>query len=166
MRAILRALFLLVISSQVWAFGLADLTDKDASGGLKEALAQGAAKAVGQLGADGGFMNNPKVKIGLPESLSKQVYASYLAGFFRSVRFGASEAHGRANLISFNYLREKGGVLFDPATHLFRVDFDKIAGAVKELAADLLEGAQSSARLSVQELLDLIRQPLSPAIPA
>ena len=70
MRAILRALFLLVISSQVWAFGLADLTDKDASGGLKEALAQGAAKAVGQLGADGGFMNNPKVKIGLPESLA------------------------------------------------------------------------------------------------
>lgn len=70
MRVILRALFLLVICSQAWAFGLADLSDKDASGGLKEALAQGAAKAVGQLGADGGFMNNPKVKIGLPESLA------------------------------------------------------------------------------------------------
>lgn len=70
MRAILRALFLLVISSQVWAFGLADLTDKDASGGLREALVQGASKAVGQLGTDGGFLNNPKVKIGLPESLA------------------------------------------------------------------------------------------------
>ena len=70
MRAILRVLFLLVISSQAWAFGLADLTDKDASGGLKEALAQGAAKAVGRLGADVGFMNNPKVKIGLPDSLA------------------------------------------------------------------------------------------------
>ena len=70
MRAILRALLLLVISCQAWALGLADLTDKDASGGLREALVQGASKAVGQLGTDGGFLNNPKVKIGLPASLA------------------------------------------------------------------------------------------------
>jgi len=69
-RAILRALLLLVICSQAWALGLAELTDKDASGGLKEALVQGASRAVGQLGSDGGFMNNPKVKIGLPDSLA------------------------------------------------------------------------------------------------
>jgi hypothetical protein len=69
-RAILRALLLLVISCQAWAVGLADLTDKDASGGLREALVQGASKAVGQLGTDGGFLNNPKVKIGLPDSLA------------------------------------------------------------------------------------------------
>jgi hypothetical protein len=50
--------------------GLADLTDQDASGGLREALVQGASKAVGQLGTDGGFLNNPKVKIGLPDSLA------------------------------------------------------------------------------------------------
>ena len=70
MRAILRALLLLVISCQAWALGLADLTDKDASGGLREALVQGASKAVGQLGTDGGFLNNPKVKIGLPATLA------------------------------------------------------------------------------------------------
>ncbi|MBS0355656.1 MAG: DUF4197 domain-containing protein [Proteobacteria bacterium] len=70
MRAILRALLLLVICSQAWALGLSDLTDKDASGGLKDALVQGAGKAVGQLGADGGFLNNPKVKIGLPDSIA------------------------------------------------------------------------------------------------
>ncbi len=70
MHGILRALLLLVICGQAWALGLADLTDKDASGGLREALAQGAEKAVGQLGADGGFLNNPKVKIGLPSSLA------------------------------------------------------------------------------------------------
>jgi len=69
-RAILRALLLLVICSQAWALGLSDLTDKDASGGLKDALVQGAGKAVGQLGADGGFLNNPKVKIGLPDSIA------------------------------------------------------------------------------------------------
>ena len=70
MRAILRALVLLVICSQAWALGLADLTDKDASGGLKEALVQGASRAVGQLGTAGGFMHNTKVKIGLPDSLA------------------------------------------------------------------------------------------------
>ncbi|MDD3352431.1 DUF4197 domain-containing protein [Zoogloea sp.] len=70
MRGILKALLLLVICGQAWALGLADLTDKDASGGLREALSQGASKAVGQLGAEGGFLNNPKVKIGLPDSLA------------------------------------------------------------------------------------------------
>lgn len=75
----------------------------------------------------------------LPKSLAKQVYASYLAGFFRSVRFGASGAHGLANLLAFNYLREKGGIAFDVGTRKYRVDFDKMPGAVRQLAAVLLE---------------------------
>ncbi|HKI80742.1 MAG TPA: hypothetical protein VKA04_03770, partial [Pseudodesulfovibrio sp.] len=87
-----------------------------------------------------GLYNSPLLiaKGALPGSLSKQVYASYLAGFFRSVRFGASEAHGRANLISFNYLMEKKGIALDPKTHKYRVNYDKIAAAVKALASDLL----------------------------
>lgn len=75
----------------------------------------------------------------LPAGLTKQIYASYLAGFFRSVRFGASEAHGRANMISFNYLLEKGGIVFLKETGKYRVDFGKVRGAVKALASDLLE---------------------------
>jgi hypothetical protein len=61
---------LFVICCQAWALSLADLSDKDATGGMKDALAQGANKAISQLGADGGFLNNPKVKIGLPASLA------------------------------------------------------------------------------------------------
>lgn len=53
------------------ALSLDDLTKKDATGGLKEALTQGATKAVASLGADGGFLNNPKVKIPLPPSVQK-----------------------------------------------------------------------------------------------
>jgi len=75
----------------------------------------------------------------LSARLEKQAYASYLAGFFRSVRFGASEAHGRANMISFNYLLEKGGIVFLKDTGKYRVDFAKVRGAVKALATDLLE---------------------------
>jgi len=53
------------------ALSLADISGQDASGGLKEALAQGAGKAVGLLGQSDGFLKNPKVKIPLPESLQK-----------------------------------------------------------------------------------------------
>lgn len=53
------------------ALSLDDLTKKDATGGLKEALTQGATKAVANLGSDGGFLNNPKVKIPLPPGVQK-----------------------------------------------------------------------------------------------
>jgi hypothetical protein len=51
--------------------GLAELSNADAVGGLKEALLQGAEKAVGTLGATNGFLGNDKVKIPLPKSLKK-----------------------------------------------------------------------------------------------
>lgn len=74
----------------------------------------------------------------LPKDLADRVYASYLAGFFRAIRFGAGEAHGRANLISFNYLTEKGAIRYDSKTGHFRLDFGKVRGAVKDLVHDLL----------------------------
>ena len=65
------ALLLLMLPLQVWALSLSDITDADASGGLKEALTQGASTAVAKLGRSGGFLNNPKVRIPLPEKLQK-----------------------------------------------------------------------------------------------
>lgn len=53
------------------ALSLADISGKDASGGLKEALEQGAGKAVDLLGKSDGFLGNPKVKIPLPKSMQK-----------------------------------------------------------------------------------------------
>jgi hypothetical protein len=53
------------------AFGVSDLTNKEASGGLKEALTQGVDKAVNMLGTTDGFMGNSEVKIPLPNSLQK-----------------------------------------------------------------------------------------------
>ena len=61
----------LVLSSSAFALSLADLTQKDASGGLKDALIQGAQVAVQQLGKPGGFNNNPDVRIELPGNLGK-----------------------------------------------------------------------------------------------
>jgi hypothetical protein len=64
------------------ALSLADISGKDASGGLKEALTQGAGKAVDVLGRQDGFLGNPKVKIPLPESVQK------VAGMMRGLGMG------------------------------------------------------------------------------
>ncbi|VVN86676.1 DUF4197 domain-containing protein [Pseudomonas fluorescens] len=61
----------LLISASALALSLNDLSQTDATGGLKDALTQGAQVAVKQLGTPGGFSNNPDVKIGLPGQLGK-----------------------------------------------------------------------------------------------
>lgn len=62
------------------ALDLADLSNKEASGGLKAALIQGAEKAVSQLGANDGFFGNSKVKIPLPDTLKKAEKAMRMFG--------------------------------------------------------------------------------------
>jgi hypothetical protein len=74
----------------------------------------------------------------IPADKAKEVYTTYLAGMFRAMRFGVTEAHGLGTLIQFNYLREKGAFVHDPAAGTFRVDFAKIRDAVKDLAARFL----------------------------
>ena len=61
----------LLICANAMALSLGDLSQKDATGGLKDALTQGAQIAVKQLGKPGGFSNNPDVKIELPGKLGK-----------------------------------------------------------------------------------------------
>ncbi|UVJ45125.1 DUF4197 domain-containing protein [Pseudomonas sp. LS1212] len=61
----------LLLSANVLALSLGDLSQTDATGGLKDALIQGAQVAVKQLGTPGGFSNNPEVHIGLPGNLGK-----------------------------------------------------------------------------------------------
>lgn len=61
----------MMLAIPAWALSLADLSNADASGGLKEALIQGAGKAVSKLGAVDGYLGNPQVKIPLPKQLKK-----------------------------------------------------------------------------------------------
>ena len=69
-----------------------------------------------------------------PESFEKETYATFLAGIFRSVRFGINEAHGGGNAIIYNYLLEKGGYEYNSETQKVKVNFDKIAPALRNLA--------------------------------
>jgi hypothetical protein len=71
MRYLLGFAFAFVLSSAAYALSLDQLSDKDTAAGLKEALTQGAAKAVDMLGKYDGFLGNPKVKIHLPDRLEK-----------------------------------------------------------------------------------------------
>ncbi|OHC62375.1 MAG: hypothetical protein A3H93_06425 [Rhodocyclales bacterium RIFCSPLOWO2_02_FULL_63_24] len=71
MRFVVTLLVGLLLATAANALSLADISGRDASGGLKEALTQGAAKAVAVLGRPDGFLGNPKVRIPLPESVQK-----------------------------------------------------------------------------------------------
>ena len=64
-------------------------------------------------------------------------YVTFMAGLFRSVRFGASSAHGRANMIQFNYFSERGAFARG-ADGRYRVDLERMREAVRELAGKIL----------------------------
>ena len=65
-------------------------------------------------------------------------YVTFLAGIFRSVRFGASSAHGRANMAAFNYFEDRGAFTRDEASGTYRVDFDKMTAAMNALSEQIL----------------------------
>ncbi len=65
-------------------------------------------------------------------------YVTFLAGMFRSVRFGASSAHGQANMVAFNFLLGQGAFSRDEASGAYRVDFEKMPAAIDALSAKIL----------------------------
>ncbi|MDR3665897.1 MAG: peptidase [Ignavibacteriaceae bacterium] len=73
-----------------------------------------------------------------PKDFDKETYITFLAGVFRSVRFGIDEAHGGGTAIIYNYLLENGGYEYNCKTEKVRVNFDKIYPALKDLANKLL----------------------------
>lgn len=70
-RSITLLIPLSLLAASAYAMSLADLTNQDASGGLKAALEQGSNMAVAKLGAENGFLNNEKVRIPLPKILEQ-----------------------------------------------------------------------------------------------
>ena len=65
-------------------------------------------------------------------------YVTFLAGIFRSVRFGASSAHGVANMIRFNFFEQAGAFSRDEATGSYRVNVPEFEQAVRDLSARIL----------------------------
>jgi hypothetical protein len=74
----------------------------------------------------------------IPKENEQEIYTTYLAGMFRSIRFGAHEAHGMGTLMQLNYHRETGAFIYDPETQKFSIDMDKIKESITEMAQKIL----------------------------
>ena len=72
----------------------------------------------------------------LPQDRLEEYYASYVAGIFRTLRFGTGEAHGRAEMMEFNYLLESRALSF--AGGRYTIDYARMPGAIAQLAKELL----------------------------
>jgi len=87
-----------------------------------------------------GLYNNMfMIKKGVyPEEFEKEMWPTFLAGLFRSIRFGISEAHGAGNAIILNYLLENEAFIYDHDTQKVKVNSDTIYDVVTDLANKLL----------------------------
>jgi hypothetical protein len=74
----------------------------------------------------------------LPRNKLEEYYASYVAGIFRTVRFGVAEAHGQAEMMEFNYLSERG-VIQRQSSGRYAIDYERMPGGIRDLAKELLE---------------------------
>jgi hypothetical protein len=90
----------------------------------------------------------------IDRSAEHQMYITYLAGVFRSVRFGIKEAHGRGMAFQFNYIADAGGFVYDEKSGTFRVDMAKIKTAVRDLTALIMTTQAAGNYAKAKELLD------------
>lgn len=83
----------------------------------------------------------------------RQLYVTFLASAFRSLRFGLNDAHGKGMAVQLNYLMDKGGFL-EQADGTFAVDQEKIKSAVRDLDHDLLTLEAEGNYEGAKKLLD------------
>lgn len=66
-------------------------------------------------------------------------FVTFMAGIFRSVRFGTASAHGKSNMMHFYYFEETGAFQRNEATGTYRVDFEKMKEAIINLSERVLK---------------------------
>lgn len=66
-------------------------------------------------------------------------YVTFIAGIFRSVRFGAASAHGKANMLQFNHFMESGAITKDETTGYYTIDFDKMKKDIEVIAGEYIK---------------------------
>jgi len=102
----------------------------------------------------------------MPKSLEEQLYVTYLASAFRSIRFGVSEAHGKGIAVQLNYLLDQRGFVAKP-DGTFEVNRDRIKEGVAALTRDIMtiqaEGDYSKAK-ELGERLGVVRPEVQTAL--
>ena len=86
----------------------------------------------------------------LPKERLEEYYASYVAGIFRTVRFSIAEAHGRAEIMEFNYLSEQKAITRDAESGRYVIDYAGLPQALASLAQQLLEMEATGDRARVE----------------
>ena len=122
------------------AHGLGIKNTLDGDGTVREALKE-AGSALEEAKADilGLHLIGRLTESGdLPNSSLESNYVTFLAGIFRSVRFGASSAHGIANTLSFNFFEQANAFSQDTDTGTYRVDTANMRAAVDALSSKIL----------------------------
>ncbi|MDR0183079.1 dipeptidyl-peptidase 3 family protein [Lysobacter arvi] len=121
------------------AHGLGIKKTLDGKGTVDEALKEYASSfEEGKADILGLYMIDALSRQGeLDEAKLMDGYVTFLAGILRSVRFGASDAHGKANMVRFNFFAERGAFTRD-ADGRYRVDFARMREAMNALSAKLL----------------------------
>jgi len=101
------------------------------------------------------------------KAMERQMYVTFLASAFRSVRFGITEAHGRGVALQFNILFDRGAITYDSSTGTFRVNFESVKDVVRQLAGEILtleaEGNYEKAR-SMLDTYAVIRPEMQSAL--
>jgi hypothetical protein len=106
---------------------------REAIGPAYSALEEAKADVVGMFGLQ--WLVDHDV---LPKNKLEEYYASYVAGIFRTVRFGVAEAHGQAEMMEFNYLSERGAITRQSSGR-YAIDYQRMPAGIKDLAKELLE---------------------------
>ena len=83
------------------------------------------------------YMVSSLLKKGEMEGDIKDYYTTFMAGILRSVRFGAGEAHGKANMLCFNFFNSKGAFERTPEG-TYKVNFEKFESSMNELTNKIL----------------------------
>ncbi len=121
------------------AHGLGIKNTIDGKGTVREALKEhAAALEEGKADILGLYMIGQLHDTGVLAGDLEDAYVTFMAGIFRSIRFGASSAHGRANMIRFNYFLEHEAFSRDPATGTYRVRFERMREAIASLSRLIL----------------------------
>ena len=91
----------------------------------------------------------------LDKKMEEEMYTTYLASMFRSVRFGVNEAHGKGVAIQFNFLTDEDAIKIDEVTGTFSTDSLKIKSAVRKLTGEILtieaEGSYTKAKALIEK---------------
>ncbi|WP_456459263.1 dipeptidyl-peptidase 3 family protein [Reichenbachiella sp.] len=122
------------------AHGLGIKNTIDGSGTVRQALKEhGSALEEGKADILGLYMVTQLQQKGEIEGELMDYYTTFLAGIFRSVRFGASSAHGKANMIRFNYFKEQNAFSYNPENGTYKVNFEEFQMAMNSLSGLILK---------------------------